>query len=778
MPKVLTNRRMQVVSGTALVLILIVAGGSMGFASAVHSSTKKANNFLATSSSSKLLTSDGKLIANLHKEIDRDPVALRDIPKDLQHAAIAIEDRRFFSHNGIDLRGIGRAFMVNILKGERQGGSTISQQLAKNLYYHGEPRTWWRKLSEAVLTLGLESRTDKKSILEGYLNTAYFGRGVYGAQAAAGSYFHKDVRRLSLAESAFLAGLIHAPSRYDYSTTDAPQEQQRRKAAAISRRDRVLKAMVDMHFASPDRARLAKAASLDLHPPRDPRWQHPYFVDAALRELGVLRNRGATDPPAGFGFLGDSHTERAQSVYRKGLRIYTTLDTTTQRNAERALKEQLPDDVLPKASAAAVTVEPGTGFVRALIGGRNYYPKGCEDEAAAEIKPSCRHAKVNLALGNLAGGSGRQPGSSFKPFVLAAALENGLSLKQTLNGSPFSYKYDTNVWKVANYEGSAGGSMSVVDATVKSVNAAYARLEIQFLGEGNGLKGSAKVAAVARKLGINFPTEDQLRTDCKENYGKNGGCTPADAVPAIALGAKEVSPLEMAGAYATFANEGVYARPTMIEKITDAHGKVLYEAEPQLRRAVSRKTALGVSHVLQQVVQRGTGRAAQLGERPVAGKTGTSQMWRDAWFAGYVPQLTSVVWLGNPVPAQSSDGSWAIESMTPPNGYGIRVTGGSYPARIWNALMAPTVAHLEVESFPDAPQSLFGPPKQLPGSEGMDLLGESGIDVSMRLRRAGRSVVVHRACPPGGGSGRGMTVWKQEERGGTTHIWRSRAVCR
>ncbi|HKY50930.1 MAG TPA: transglycosylase domain-containing protein, partial [Candidatus Limnocylindria bacterium] len=732
-----------------------------------------------SSMSSKLFASDGSQVATLHGEINRDPVPLSRIPRQLQEAAIAIEDRRFYQHGAVDIRGTARALLHNISSGEQQGGSTITQQLAKNLYFHGRPRTIWRKGAEAILAVGLERVSSKDQILQAYLNTAYFGRGAYGVQTAARSYFRKDVSKLTLAESAFLAGLIHTPARYDFTTTDAPDVQRSRKVAATDRRNVVLDAMAAARRISREEAARAKAEPVDIEPPRDPRWKHPYFVDAVLRELGVLRNRGDAAPDPRFDVLGTTHADRADAVYRKGLRITTTLDRDIQENAEDAISEQLPEGVLPKLSAALVSVQPGTGAVRALVGGRDYYPKGCDDVSDASSQPAaCRHAKVNLALGSLAGGSGRQPGSSFKPIVLAAALEEGLSLRQQLDGSPFTYHYGEQAeWKVANYENSAGGTMDVIDATVRSVNAAYARLEIQFLGDGVGTKGSAKVARVARKLGISLPTSDELKDRCGESYNRNGGCTPADNVPAIALGAKEVSPIDMAGAYATFANDGVYARPTLIAKITDADGKVIYRAEPDTHRAVSSETARGVSHVLQQVVQRGTGRSAAL-DRAVAGKTGTSQEWRDAWFDGYIPQLATVTWVGNPVPVQSG-GRWTVESMTPSNGYPTRIVGGSFPARIWHAAMQPSVDKLDVRDFPDAPSSLFGPSKALKKFKGEEKDAPEISDLAglIRLERSGRRVVVHRGCPPNGSGGNGIHVWKQEERGGETHVWRSRAVC-
>jgi penicillin-binding protein 1A len=763
---IVTNRRLQLVVASSLVILLVIAMGAFTLARAIGADSTESSSLLRSSMSSKLLAADGSQIAHLHGEVNRDPVPLSKMPEHLRKAAIAIEDRRFYSHNGLDVRGTARA-LYNNLRGERQGGSTISQQLAKNLYFHGRPRSAFTKLSETVLAFGLELLSSKEQILSRYLNTAYFGRGAYGVQSAARSYFRKDVSKLSLSESAFLAGLIHSPARYDFAATDAPGEQKARQDAARSRRNIVLDVMQEVGYISEAQAETAKAETIGIEPPVDPRWKHPFYVDAVLRELGVLKNRGADAPNERFNFLGSTHTERAQAVYRNGLRIHTALDPKIQENAERAIATQLPPGVLPKASAALVTLEPGTGRVRALIGGRDYYPEECEDPATTN--PACRHAKVNLALGSLAGGSGRQPGSSFKPIVLAAALEKGLSLRQTLDGSPFKVRYDKNdEWKVENYEGSAGGTMSVVDATVRSVNAAYARLEVQYLGDGESIAGSTKVAEMARKLGIGFPTSDDLKKRCGDEFNRVGRCTPAENIPAIALGAKEVSPLEMAGAYATFANDGIYARPTLITKITEADGKVLYEAKPETRRAVSSDTARGLSHVLQQAVGRGTGRAAQITGHTVAGKTGTSQMWRDAWFSGYVPQLTTVVWLGNPT----------VESMVPGNGYPRKITGGSYPAGIWHEAMAPTLQGMESKGFPPAPEKLFGPPVKLKPIKGeaKETEGKSSeLGDLLRRKMSGERIVVHRACPPGGGNG--IRVWKEEKIGGETHVWRSRAVC-
>jgi penicillin-binding protein 1A len=777
MARLYASRQVRIVTVVSTVLTVLLGMASLHLASAVaQSSLTRDGESFRSAATTKVLSSNGDEIATLHGEVNREPVKLRDIPGPLQHAVIAIEDRRFYDHRGIDPRGVVRALYENA-RGSRQGASTISEQLAKNLYFHGAPRTISRKAAEALMTVGLEGLSSKKQILEAYLNTVYFGRGVYGVETASQSYFHKDVRKITLAESAFLAGLIHMPARYDWIITDTPAEQQQRRADAMKRRSVVLDAMADVGFISRRAADAASREKTTIYAPADPRWQHPYFIDAVLRELGVFRNHTEKRPDERFDFLGSTYKERSEAVYRSGLRIYTTLDERAQAESERALAQQLPPDELRKLSAAVVSVQPGTGYVRALIGGRNYYPDGCDDEKKAEQNQVCRYAKVNLALGRIAGGSGRQPGSSFKPVVLAAALEDGMSLLQHVDGSPFSVKLPVGEWKVDNYESGEGGDMSVVDAMVHSVNGAYARVEVQALGNGKPLAGAKKVAAMARRLGIPFPTRAHLKKTCGDRYEQGGDCTPAESVPAIALGAKEVAPIDMAAAYATFANDGVYTKPTTIEKIVDSDGKVLYEAKPQRHRAMSAATARGVSYVLQQVVERGTGTAAGL-PRPVAGKTGTSESWRDAWFNGYVPQLATAVWVGNPVPVEDWDGTWSLESMTPGNGYPFQVVGGTFPARIWSAYMAEATSKLPVRAFPEAPEELFHPPRKLPDIEGKTGLPQSGDAVSLAnaLRWSGRTVRVVSQCPPGGGGG-GLQAWKTEESGGVTTIYRSRAVC-
>jgi membrane peptidoglycan carboxypeptidase len=507
-----------------------------------------------------------------------------------------------------------------------------------------------------------------------------------------------------------------------------------------------------------DQADDAKGEPLDVKPASEQRWKHPYFVDLVLRQLGVLRSPGGLDPR--FDLLGSTRKERGSNVYLRGLRIHTTLDPNAQQAAEEAVN-LLPSE-FERLSVALASIEPANGYIRALIGGRDYYPD-CENEKDQETH-RCRLAKVNLALGRYAGGSGRQPGSSFKPFVLATALERGVPLHQTFSGAPFTHPLQGSApWKVRNYEGSSGGSTTLIDGTARSVNAVFARLEIEGAGDGDAFLGASRVAQTARRMGIDFPTPEELRSRCGDDFAVTDRCIPADNVPAIALGAKEVSPLAMASAYATFANDGTRLEPTAIVRIQDAQGRVLYDADPGSVRAIPQGVARGVTYALQQVLARGTGTRAAI-DRPAAAKTGTSQEWRDAWLAGYVPQLATVVWVGNPL--------HALESMTPANGYPTRIVGGSYPAMIWHDYMTQALQGVPVVEFKAPPSQLFRgtrsiaspepsptptptgspEPEELESEPGQvpSVIGMSFGDAGSTLRSRGFDPDTERGCDPSG----------------------------
>ena len=565
----------------------------------------------------------GGVLAVLHAEENRSPVALEKVPAHVVNAVLDVEDDRFWVHNGVNLRSTLRALVTNVESGElRQGGSTITQQLVKNALLTPE-KSVDRKVREAVLALRLEDKLSKREILERYLNIVYFGNGAYGVQAAAETYFNTDVARLTPVQAALLAGILRNPVGYDPV---------KRPDSARARRDLALSRMVThghLTAAAADRLRAEPVPTkvfTPLPPPND------YFVEEVKQRL--LDDKR----------LGDTPQERYNAVFKGGLKITTTIDPAMQRLAklhrDRVLKPSLTRG---RFTSALISVEPSTGYVRAMMAGDDF-----------------AHARYNLATQGK-----RQPGSSFKPIVLLAALEEGYGPNDTIDGtSPCTFKIPGFApYTPGNYEGSAGGVMSLTEATVKSVNCAYASL--------GSTVGLDKVVDMAAKLGL---PRDRL-----------------DAFPSISLGAEEATPLEMAAAYATIANDGVYHPPTFVEKVEDRHGKVLFSGPAKGSRAVSVQTARVATQVLRAVVDRGTGTAARQRNRQVAGKTGTSQEWENAWFVGFTPQLSTAVWMGSP-----------IGNVSMKNVGGRNVTGGSYPAQIWGAYIAAALA--------DEPSVNFTPP--------------------------------------------------------------------
>jgi penicillin-binding protein 1A len=526
--------------------------------------------------------------------------------------------------------------------------------------------------------------------------------------------------------------------------------------------------MVSLGSISRSEADDANAVPLQLKPVGEQHWKHPYFVDLVLRQLGVLRARTSDPLDPRFDFLGRTFAERSARAYRGGLRIYTTLDPRVQDAAEAAVASQLPSD-LNRLFAALAAIEPSTGYVRALVGGRDYYPD-CRRYTAAQAPPTCKLAKVNLALGEEGGGSGRQPGSSFKPFVLTAALERGISLSSTYQSDPFTQSYRGGVWTVHNYEGEGGGPMNLVEGTAHSVNAVYARLLVQGVGDGDPLAGAQRVASIARRMGVSLPTPEELHARCGPLFARTDACLPADLTPAIALGAKEVSPYEMASAYATFANDGVRVQPTAIARVDDSDGHVLYRAKPERKRVIPAGVARAATSVLQAVVQRGTATAAGI-DRAAAAKTGTSESWRDAWLDGYVPQLAAVVWVGNPIPRPGI----GVESMTPANGYPYRVVGGTIPAMIWHAFMSKALDGIRVRDFA-APPSIFfegvsaaaepSPTSALAVGYVPDVTDMSVNRASAELSAVGLGVTSVGRCDPTGTGAQG-DVYKQSPPAGS-----------
>lgn len=555
-----------------------------------------------------------------------------DVPQVLIDAVVAIEDQRFWEHAGIDYEGIARAARTNLeVGGVAQGGSTITQQLVKNLYLTRE-QTFERKVEEALLAVELEKRMTKDEILFGYLTSSYFGSGAYGIGAAAEIYFDKPVSELDISEAATLAGVVQAPSRLSpYVDRDAAEE----------RRRLVLEAMLEQGYLDEaEHERQVKRrlwSADDAGPPGSPvtllvprpakgAIHYPYFVDYVEAEL--------------LDRLGPDQ------VYNGGLTVETTIDPQLQAVAEAAVAERLDGTEYP-VEMAVVTVDPTTGHVVAMVGGRDHDA-----------------SQVNLATG---GSTGFQPGSSFKTLVLARAFEMGLG-PETRYPAPAAWSVPGctgDQCTVSNYDHRGRGAISLRTATHLSVNTVFAQLVLDV--------GLGETVDLARSFGLD-------RLDPDGTYGAS-----------LALGAAESSPLEMASAYGVLAARGVRVAPTGILRVIDRDGNVLIDnrARPG-ERVVSEVTADNVTDVLTGVVTDGTGRRADIG-RPVAGKTGTAQAYRAAWFVGYTPQYATAVWMGH------ADRLAPLRNI---NGVG-NVTGGSHPAIAWNRIM--TAAHdgLEVAEFPE-----------------------------------------------------------------------------
>lgn len=573
---------------------------------------------------------DGSMLAALHDEIDRDVVDLEAVPGHVRQAVVTAEDRRFFEHNGYDLEGIGRAALANFRARDlQQGGSTITQQLAKQNFV-GSEKTLGRKVSELFHAMGLESRFSKRELLERYLNQVYFGRGAYGIAAAADNYFGKDVGDLTVGEASLLAALIRSPSSLD------PQSAPER---AEERRNQVLQGMVDEGYLSASAAAEARAAGLEVSESGDDSESSaPHVVEAVKREF--------LEDPA----FGDTRDERIATLFSGGLEIHTTVDPRLQELASEVIDERYEGQSGPTGAIAAV--DPRNGRVRALESGREF-----------------AQSQFNLATQGR-----RQPGSAFKPFVLATALEEGFPPDLRLEGNSPSYFEGVRGWDrdgdgVRNYRGASFGRVGLRTATVNSVNTAYAEL--------------------ATTLGIE-PVADLLE---RVGFAVDKALGEADQrSPGIALGGVRhgVTPLEMASAYSAFAAAGERAEPFLIERITGPDGETLYERTSEPTTAIEPAVAAHVTDILQDVVRRGTGTAAQLPDWEPAGKTGTTQQNRDAWFTGYVPVLSTAVWVGHPDRQETIPG----------------LTGGSAPAELWREFMVEALASVEPTDFPDVDADL------------------------------------------------------------------------
>jgi penicillin-binding protein 1A len=607
-------------------LLLTAAGIGGGAAVIAYGSSCDLDSLRSVEigSNSFVYAADGSVLGSIPAERNREPVGAEDMSLWVRKATIAIEDRRFFEHNGVDIEGTARAALANIRAGGIvEGGSTITQQLVRNLYISRE-RTVQRKVKEACLATKLDRARSKEWILTTYLNQVFYGNRAYGIEAASRTYFSKPASKLLLSEAALLAGLTQAPSVFDPFTVSE---------RALARRNEVLRAMRDTGVVTERVYRLALAAKLNLRRGK---------VYDAIRE------------PYFFGYVRDRLIDEygPQQVRSGGLKVYTTIIPRYQRLAETAIRETL--DEADDPAAALISISPRTGAIRAM----------------AAIVPNRPKNQFNLLSQ-----ARRQPGSTFKTFVLAAAVEQGINPDSTYYVSaPFTYRIhpagncdDGSWWCVKTYANDYYGWSSIRSATLRSDNSVYAQLTLDVTAQ--------KVAEVARRMGV------RSQLDVKGAF-----------VPSIGLGSIAVSPLDISSAYATLAAGGVYAEPMAIRRVVLPDGTVDTKAgwgKPKRRRAISEGTAAIVTRILEQNIQSGTGTRAAFG-RPAAGKTGTAELNVDAWFAGYTPDLATAVWMGY------TRAEIPLDSV-----HGIAVTGGSFPAEMWRLFMEEALADKEAADFPE-----------------------------------------------------------------------------
>lgn len=608
--KTKTTKKPKLTNVLLIVAVVILAGAGLGFLTASLNTMPGLKSDIRPPAASQFFDINGNLISTTRSVENRLPVSISKIPKELQNAFVAVEDSRFYQHSGVDPRGIMRAVWTNLTGGSvAEGGSTITQQLAKNALLSQE-RTIKRKIQEAILALQIEHQYTKQEILELYLNQIYFGQGAYGVEAAAQVYFNKHVQDLTLSECAMLAGIPKSPNYYSPSSN---------LKAAKERQATVLDQMVKYNYLDEVGALKAKREEIKIAQKQTQKQEDStasYFIDYVTQIL--IEKYGA------------------DAVYKDGLKIYTTLDMDMQKTAEQSISRlptyETDGNGLKQPQGALVSIEPQTGYIKAMVGGR-----GTDQFNRAVLAE-------------------RQPGSAFKPFVYLAALENGMEPGSTIDDRAVSY----NNWSPQNYDGRFHGVVTLRTALEHSLNIPAVKLA--------GQVGIDKPLYYAQQMGIQTLVLSGATND--RNLAMSlGGLT------------RGVRPIEIAAAYGTLANRGIYVEPTPIVKILDRNGKVIEQSVPHEKSVVNERSAFILTDMLRGVIEHGTGTRANIG-RPAAGKTGTTSDYKDAWFVGYTPDLVTAVWIG-----MDSEG-------TLPG-----ITGGELPAVIWKGFMSSALASVPPHDF-------------------------------------------------------------------------------
>ncbi|MCP6760569.1 MAG: penicillin-binding protein [Fischerella sp. CENA71] len=609
----------QVAGGTLLSITMlassIVAGGLVGLAISFRNlpDVRQLRNFFP-SETTYIYDIKGKLLTSIHGEANREVVPLDKISPQLKRAVLASEDADFYYHHGINPKGVGRAVVTNwVAGGVREGGSTITMQLVKNLFL-SQRRQFTRKIAEAVLAIRLEQILTKDQVLEMYLNQVYWGHNNYGVQTAARSYFNKSAEYLTLGESAMMAGLIQAPEEYSpFVSMEKAKYQQKEVLGRMLTLGWITQKEYDN--ALKEKIKLGKIRSFQGS-------ALPYVTNAVSQELARKFGR--------------------EALLKGGMRVQTTVDAKFQEMAEETVSKwhrRLSSQGLSKNQIALVAIDPRTHYVKALVGG--------VDSKTSEF--------------NRATQAYRQPGSAFKPFVYYTAFATGKFTPDTVvYDTPVSYRDGSGWYSPRNYDGGYSGAMSIRTALKLSRNVPVIKV-----GKAIGMN---KVVETCRTLGIMSPME------------------PVTSLP---LGAIGVTPVEMAGAYATFANYGWQSPTTVIVRVTDSSGNVLLDNTPKPQLVLEPWAAAAVINVMQSVITDGTGKNAAI-DRPAAGKTGTTSSEKDIWFVGTVPQLTTAVWVGRDDNRQLATGA----------------TGGTMVAPVWRDFM--------LKALKDTPVEYFKPPSKFP----------------------------------------------------------------